>query len=214
MLDRVGKKPKLSPSMTETQFDNGYWYDKDLRAFAVQIGIPGATRLRKDEREKAIRHFLRTGEVKSLVRRAITKTGELDLAKGLRLDLPIVHYTSNRETKDFIQREALKIDPTFRKKSGIRYLLNRWREEQIASGKTITYGDLVRQFMLLNRTKTGPLRIEHGRYMNFISDFMAAHKGALHDEAVRAWHEVKEMDAPKTYAAWVNRKPQEKRRKA
>ena len=198
--------------MTETQFDNGYWYDKDLRAFAAEIGVPRAIQLRKDELEKAIRHFLRTGEVKNLVRRALTKTGEPDVKKGLRMDLPIVHYTSNRETKDFILREALKIDPTFRKRSGTRYLLNRWREEQIASGRKITYGDLVRQFIVLNRTKTGPLRIEHGRYMNFISDFMANNKGAAQDEAVRAWHEVKEIDAPKTYAAWAEHRRPRKRR--
>ena len=199
------KKAVLSPSMSEEQFDNGYWYDKDLRAFAVRSGIPGATGLRKDELERAIKHFLRTGEVKSLVRRALKKTGTPDVEKGLRLDLPIVHYTSNRETKDFILREALKIDPDFRRKSGTRYPLNRWREEQITNGKTITYGDLVQQYIVLNRTKTGPLRIEHGRYMNFISDFMADNKGATQEAAVRAWHEVKAMDAPKTYAAWVKR---------
>jgi hypothetical protein len=39
--------------------------------------------------------------------------------------------------------------------------------------------------------------------MNFISDYMANRKGASHDDAVRAWHEVKAMDAPKTYAAWA-----------
>jgi len=202
----MGKKAELSRSMTEAQFDNGYWYDKHLRAFAVDIGIPGAIKLRKDELEKAIKHFLRTGDVKNLVRRALTKTGAPDLEKGLRMDLPIVRYTSNRETKDFIEREALKIDPTFRKKSGTRYLLNRWREEQIASGKKITYGDLVKQFIVLNRTKSGPLRMEQGRYVNFISDFMAANKGASQETAIRAWHEVKAMDAPKTYAAWARKK--------
>jgi hypothetical protein len=55
----------------------------------------------------------------------------------------------------------------------------------------------------LNESKRGPLRVEHGRYINFISDYMADNNGAAHDDAVRAWHEVKAMDAPKTYAAWV-----------
>ena len=32
---------------------------------------------------------------------------------------------------------------------------------------------------------------------------MAENKGALHADAVNAWHEVKAMDAPKTYAAWA-----------
>ena len=213
MLDAMAKKARLSPSMTEAQFDNGYWYDEDLRAFAVTLGIPRATKLRKDELERAVKHFLRTGKAENLVRRALDKSGEPDVEKGLRMDLPIVRYTSNRETKDFILREALKIDPAFQRKSGTRYLLNRWREEQIANGRKITYGDLVKQYIVLNQTKTGPLRIEHGRYMNFISDFMASHKGATHAAAVRAWHEVKAMDAPKTYAAWLKEgQPKKKRR--
>jgi hypothetical protein len=55
----------------------------------------------------------------------------------------------------------------------------------------------------LNATKTGPLRIEHGRYVNFVSDFMGANPGARHAAVVRAWHEIKKVDdAPKTYAAW------------
>jgi hypothetical protein len=54
-----------------------------------------------------------------------------------------------------------------------------------------------------NERKRCPLRIEHGRYINFIFDYMADNKGASRDDAVRAWLEVKAIDAPKTYAAWV-----------
>src|SRR5258708_24337656 len=39
-------------------------------------------------------------------------------------------------------RSALKIVPDLRRKSGARYRLNRWREEQIQKGNKITYGDL------------------------------------------------------------------------
>jgi hypothetical protein len=121
----------------------------------------------------------------------------------LRLDLPVVHYTSNKETKSFLEREAARIQPGFRRASGTRYLLNRWREEQIAAGCRITYRDLVLQAIALNQSKRGPLRMEHGRYINFISDYMAAKPGARHKDAVKAWHEVKALDAPKTYAAWL-----------
>jgi hypothetical protein len=123
--------------------------------------------------------------------------------RGLRVDLPVVHYMSNNETKLFIEREAAKIQPGFKRASRTRYLLNRWREEQIAAGRRITYRDLVIQVIALNESKCGPLRVEHGRYVNFISDYVADNKGASHDDAVRAWHEVKAMDAPKTYAAWA-----------
>src|SRR5437762_3016236 len=154
--------------MTEAEFDNGYWYADELQKFAEEIGVPSARRLRKDELERAVKHFLRTGEAKSFAKRAMTGPRDIDL--GLRLDLPVVHYTSNRQTKDFIEHEAAKLQPGFRRKSGTRYLLNRWREEQIGQGRRITYDDLVRHAIELNRTKEGPLRIEHARYINFISD--------------------------------------------
>jgi hypothetical protein len=202
----MAKRNALTEAMTETQFDNGYWYATELKAFAKRVGVPSAGKLRKDELERALKHFFRTGESKHLVRRALTKTGQRDVDKGLRLDLPIVHYTSNKETKAFIQREAAKIEPGFTRAPGTRYLLNRWRERQIAGGRRITYGDLVREAMRLNKTKRGPLRLEHARYINFISDFMAAHRTSSHADAVRAWKQVKAMDAPKTYEAWSTRR--------
>ena len=198
----MAKRRALTKTITETEFDNGYWYATEVRAFAVRLGIPAANRLRKDELERAIRHFLRTGRTENLVRRSLSKPGARDVDTGLRLDPPVVHYTSNEETKDFIAREAAKIEPGFRRAPGTRYLLNRWREEQLARGRRLTYGDLVRQAITLNRTKRGPLRTAHGRYINFISDFMAAHPTSSHADAVRAWKQVKAMDAPKTYEAW------------
>jgi SAP domain-containing new25 len=51
------KRPQLSKSMTERQFDNGYWYAVEIKAFANEIGIPLASKLRKDELEKLIKHF-------------------------------------------------------------------------------------------------------------------------------------------------------------
>jgi hypothetical protein len=95
-----------------------------------------------------------------------------------------------------------KLDPAFTPKPGTRYLLNRWREEQLAAGHPITYGDLVRQALALNESKRGPLRLEHARYINFMSDYMAANRGSTREDAITAWHAVKAMDAPKTYEAW------------
>ncbi len=199
---------KLSTRMTETDFDNGYWYAEDLKTFAEKIGVPSASRLRKDELEKAVRHFLRTGDARSFATRALTKLGPRDVDLGLRLDLPVLHYTSNRQTKDFIEQEAAKLESGFKRKSGTRYLLNRWREEQLHQGRRITYGDLVRHAIELNKTRDGPLRIEHARYINFISDFMKANMQAPMGEAVAAWNALKKLDTPKTFQAWLKaRKP-------
>jgi hypothetical protein len=189
--------------MTETEFDHGYWYVTELKEFAVKVGIPSANRLRKDELEKALKHFIRTRESKNLVQRGLTKLGVRDVDKGLKLDLPVVNYTSNKETKKFIEREAAKLEPGFERASGTRYLLNRWREAQLGAGKPITYQDLVKQAIELNKSKQGPLRIEHARYINFISDFLAANEKAPRDHAVKAWEELKAMDVPKTYESWT-----------
>jgi SAP domain-containing new25 len=189
--------------MTETEFENGYWYATELRDFARDLGVPSAAKLRKDELEGAVRHFLQTGEVADLVTRAVSKSGSRDVDEGLTLDTVVRHYTSNKQTKEFLRREARKLDPSYSPKPGTRYLLNRWSEEQIAAGRRITYGDLVRQALALNESKQGPLRIEHARYINFISDFMAANRGATREQAISAWHALKAMDAPKTYEAWA-----------
>jgi hypothetical protein len=196
-------KVALSASMTEAAFEKGYWYAVELREFAAKLGIPSASKLRKDQLEGAIKQILRTGKKSFLASPKQTLRGPRDVDRGLRLDLAVAHYTSNTETKQFIEREAAKIEPGFKRASGTRYLLNRWREEQIAAGRKITYRDLVLQAIALNKSKSGPLRVQSGRYINFISDFMAENKGATHADAVNAWHEVKAMDAPKTYAAWA-----------
>ena len=196
-------KRKLLLRMTSREFDNGYWYTAELREFAVKMKIPFASKLRKDQLETAIKDLLFADRAKAHAIAVTPKPGPRDVDRGLHPDLPVVHYTSNKETKLFIEREAAKIQPGFKRASGTRYLLNRWREEQIASGRRITYRDLVLQAISLNESKRVPLRIEHARYINFISDYMADNKGAAHDDAVKAWHQVKVMDAPKTYAAWV-----------
>jgi len=206
MSGKKAKKARLHPSMTETEFDNGYWYATELCEFAMEIGIPFANQLRKDELERALKSYIRSGRVNQVTPTRAPKVGVRDVDKGLRLDLPVVHYTSNRETKYFLEREAAKIEPGFKRASGTRYLLNRWREAQVAAGRRITYRDLVAQAIALNATNRGPLRAEHGRYINFLSDFAAANENASRAEALRAWRQVKAMDAPKTYEAWAKRR--------
>ncbi len=193
---------RLSPTMTLREFENGYWYLEDLRDFAIQIGIPEAKRLRKDEIERAIVTFLRTGTVNLPTKRALRKTGAKDLERGLSVNLRIGHYTSNRETKDFIVREARKVAPEVREKSGVWYRLNRWREEQITNGNRPTYGDLVQRYVALNRVERFD-KVPHGRYINFVAEFLAAEKSGTRSDAIAAWAELKTMDIPKDYASWV-----------
>jgi hypothetical protein len=192
----------LSPTMTLREFENGYWYLDELKEFGCRIGVPGATRLRKDELERAIVGFLRTGKIELPTKRALRKTGVKDLERGLSLNRRIEHYTSNRETKDFIVQHAKEFDPGVREKSGVWYRLNRWREDQIIKGKHPTYGDLVQQYIALNKVDRFE-KVPQDRYVNFLAKFLASEKGATRGDAIAAWAELKTMDAPKNYESWV-----------
>jgi hypothetical protein len=195
-------KPKLSKSMTVEQFDNGYWYALEIKAFADDIGIPVASKLRKDELEELIKHFLRTGSIRNPTRKTLSRSGVRDVERGLSLKLPVVSYTNDRETKDFIVQEALKIAPKLKRKSGARYRLNRWREQQIDNGIKITYRDLVRQYVRLNQMHGSFPQAPSGRYINFLSDFLAGEKNATWAHALKAWEQLKKAEIPKNYREW------------
>jgi hypothetical protein len=188
--------------MTLTQFDNGYWYTKELKEFAETIGIPSASKLRKDELEKAIKLFLQTGKMESFTKRSLSKSGVKDVERGLSLDLRVVVYTNDKETKDFLEREALRLAPGLKRKSGARYRLNRWREDRVASGVKITYRDLVGEYVRLSQTAGPFAQVPHGRYINFMSDFMAGEQRATREQAIRAWTTLKSLDVPKDYRSW------------
>jgi hypothetical protein len=188
--------------MTLRDFENGYWYLEQLKPFAERIGIPSANKLRKDELERAIVAFLRTGKAALPTRRSLSKTGVKDVARGLDVKLRIENYTSNRETKHFIIEQAHLMAPEVREKSGVWYRLNRWREEQITNGQHPTYGDLVRQYIALNRMPYFE-KIPYVCYINFLSEFLSTEKDGTRAEAIAAWKEVKELDVPKKYTSWV-----------
>ena len=207
----MAERTKLTKSITLTQFDNGYWYADDIKNFAKEIGIPDSSRLRKDELEKLIKEFIRTGKASSSKRKNINAIGVKDHELGLAPTLRIRNYTSNKETKQFIEKEALKVNPNLKKKSGAKYRLNRWREEQINDGKKITYGDLVRQYIKLNETEEPFKKIPHGRYINFLADYLANEKGATREKAIKAWEKLKKLDIPKDYRSWKQKSEKETR---
>ena len=199
------KLVRLTKNITEKEFDNGYWYAEEIKSFAKQLGISNSSKLRKDELEQLIKHFLRTGRLKNADRKNIVKTGTKDLDIGLTNSLPIINYTSNKQTKNFITTEAQKITPVLTIKSGAWYRLNRWRDEQITNDKKITYGDLVNQFVKLNQTDKFE-KVAVGRYINFLSDFLANEKGATRQQAISEWEKLKTLDIEKDYKSWKQHK--------
>lgn len=189
--------------MTPAQFDNGYWYATELKDFAKRIGIRSTSKLRKDEIERAVKMFLKSGKIAEPNRTRRSPTGPKDVDRGLRLDLRVVVYTNDKETKRFIERAAQELAPGLKRKSGARYRLNRWRERQIDRGVKLTYRDLVGEYVRLNQSARFE-RISYGRYyVYFVSDFLAAEKGATREAAIKAWKRLKTLDVPKDYRSWV-----------
>ena len=190
----------LSKRMSLQSFENGYWYATDLLAFGKKLGLPAAHRMRKNELESAIKAYLATGRLPKTTQSKPLKNGVRDLDRGLRLDLPIANYTSNRETKDFIVGAAQRKRPGLKAKSGVWYRLNRWREANVAKG-SVTYGDLVEEYIALNSLERFE-RIPYVCYINFLADYFAAEKGASRTDALAAWKRLKNMNVPKTYKSW------------
>jgi hypothetical protein len=197
--------------MTISQFDRGYWYATELKRFAKGIGIPSPSRLRKDELESAIRGLLGTGAIAPPLRRTHSSPEGRDVERGLSLDLRVIHYINDAETKRFLDQEARKLAPGLKRRSGVRYRLNRWREAQILSGVRLTYGDLVREYVRLNQSTEPFAKIPHVRYINFMSDFMAGQTGATRAQAIKAWSMLKAMDVPKAYSDWVRARSRKSR---
>jgi hypothetical protein len=192
--------------MSLTQFDHGYWYATELKEFAEELGIPSAARLRKDELEGAIKRFLRSGTIARPGKHShadSVRRRQRDVDLGLRLDRRVIHYTNDAVTKDFLEREAANLAPAFRPRPGAKYRLNRWREEQIQKGVELTYRDVVAEYVRLTRSTERFARVPHGRYINFMSDFLAQQPGATRTAAINAWQELKNMDCPKTYRDWL-----------
>jgi hypothetical protein len=201
----VRRRKRLSASMSVAQFDHGYWYAKELTEFATELGIPSAGKLRKDQLESSIKRFLRSGTIVPSAKpnqKAKPRSRPRDVDLGLRLDRRVVRYTNDVITKGFLEREALKLAPTFRSRSGAKYRLNRWREEQIQNGIELTYRDVVAEYVRLAQSAARFARIPHGRYINFVSEFLTRQPGATRAAAIQAWRNLKKMDCPKTYGDW------------
>ena len=190
--------------MTVTQFDNGYWYAVELKRFAKRLGMAQSGALRKDQLETAIRARLGGRRIATHHRRprGSSVSEPRDVDRGLQARRRVIRYTNDPKTKAFLEREAAKLDPNYRRRSGARYRLNRWRELQIARGVKLTYGDLVAAYVRLSRPSERYERIGSTRYVNFLAEYLSRERGASRASGIAAWHAVKRMDCPKTYQAW------------
>ena len=188
--------------MSVEEFDDGYFYAAELKAFARHLGI-AVGRRRKLELEALIRDFLRTGVVPSPAPepRRRSGAGRDRLAAGT----VVRNYVDDRTTKDYLRGLVRAHAPSLKDKSGQWYWLNDWRHGQIQAGRRITYADLGTRLLELMRTEGRLPRIAAARFNNFMTDFRAdpANKGKSRADAVAAWEHIKAVPGPKTYAAYA-----------
>ena len=77
-------------------------------------------------------------------------------------------------------------------------------------GNHPTYGDLVRKYIALTRVERFE-KVPHGRYINFVAEFLAMEKDVTRADAIATWAKLKAMDIPKNYASWVKARTNRKR---
>ena len=202
--DKIAQDPmsKLSKKMTLRQFTTATGTkprSRDLRSLLVCGLRTDFGRTSSKRRSGASSTMAR-----SRARRNETCHGQASRTStvGSGSTWRVILYTNDRDTKAFLEREARRLDPAFKRRSGSRYRLNRWREAQLTRGARITYRDLVKEYMRLNSPETTYRRVPSGRYIYFLSDFMAANPGARMAVAIRAWKTLKRMDSPKDYRAF------------
>jgi hypothetical protein len=192
------RKRKLYKDITQEEFINGYWYNDELKKFSKEIGIKNYSKLRKDELEKIIIHFIKTGELKEIE----TEKSALKNLDKLSLDTVIENYKYNKQTKEFILIEMFRKEPELKIKSGAIYWLNRWREDKINHGIKISYGDLIDEFIKINLTKDKLPQIPSTKMNNFIMDYLKNEINSKRSDALNEWRKLKELNIPKNYNSW------------
>jgi len=194
-------KTALHKGMSLEEFENNYFYAIELKEFSKSIGVSGTSKLRKDQLEKIIKGYFSTGSITQIAMKSQSSKQEKDYENSeLKMNTKVNNYCSNKITKTFIITQAKDIQPDLPKKSGVWYWINRWRESQLKK-QSITYGDIVHQFIELSNKKERLPRIPSTKFNNFISDFLEAKKGSR-SEAITAWERLKETSIPKTFEAW------------
>jgi hypothetical protein len=192
------KKQKLYRNITQEEFINGYWYNDELKEFGKEIGIKNYSKLRKDQLEKIIIHFIRTGKLKEIeIKKSTPKTPD-----KLSLDTVIENYKYNKKTKEFILIEVFRKEPELKIKSGAIYWLNRWREDKINHGIKISYGDLIDEFININLNKDKLPQIPSTKMNNFIMDYLKNEIYSKRKDALNEWRKLKELNIQKDYKSW------------
>ena len=196
----------LHTSMSVEEFDGGYFYATEIKAFAREIGIPVGNR-RKTDLEDLIRSFLESGVVPTSRPVQPRKAGQA--RDKLSLDTRVTNYVGDRTTKEFLLKSVRATSPGLPNKSGQWYWLNDWRRRQQEAGRRFTYRDLVNHLRDLMLTEGRLPQIPSARMNNFITDFRADPDSPdmTRDRLLEEWYWLKQQAGPCTYAEYRRLRP-------
>ncbi|SNZ06254.1 SAP domain-containing protein [Cohaesibacter gelatinilyticus] len=199
---------KLRIDMSVAEFDAGYFYATDMKAFAREIGI-SVGNFRKSELEDLIRDFLATGKVPSRKPVLPRKPGaERD---ELAVNVTVTNYVGDKKTKQFLLELVAKKEADLKNKSGQWYWLNDWRRLRQESDRTFTYQDLADHLHSLMTTKGRLPQIPSARMNNFITDFYSDPQNSdiPRADVLKAWEWLKVKSGPKTYQKYKRLRSEE-----
>ncbi|MEO1017308.1 MAG: SAP domain-containing protein [Pseudomonadota bacterium] len=198
--------PKLRLGMSVAEFDDGYHYAADLKAFAREIGLRVGN-FRKIELEELIREVLRTGKVPD--RRPVLPRKAGAERDALTPDTVVVNYVGDTRTKAFLLGMVRDEVPGLGLKSGQWYWLNDWRRRRQEARDRFTYRELAEHLRGLMLTDGRLQQIPSARMNNFITDFRAdpVNDGVPRDAILTAWTWLKSRPGPNTYAEYCRLTP-------
>ena len=81
-----------------------------------------------------------------------------------------------------------------------------WIEAKLSHGEKITYNDVIREYIRLNKTEGKLPQIPSCKFNNFISDYLTNEKNATREAALDAWNKLKDMKTKKDYITWKKNK--------
>ena len=174
----------------------------ELKALAKLLEIPFGSKIRKDQLEQMIIQFLETGTVNKK-HGSRSKNWNIDTLDNSSY---VENFSNKKETWEFIHSEMNSRVPGLKPKSGAKYWLNRWIENKLSSGEKLTYGDVICEYIRLNKTEEKLPQIPSCKFNNFISDYLANEKNGTREEALKAWNELKDMKIKKYYITWKKNK--------
>jgi hypothetical protein len=180
----AGRKPRLEPGMSVSDFTDYYWLKAELVELARRLGLP--THGYKPELSARIERRLR-GLDDRPEPQPPSAQGTRDSDQPLRRDTPVVNYKSDARTRAFF---TAQIGPEFH----FTYHVNQFR----LKNDGLTYGDLVDEWIAeRDRRRSAGYQApiaEHGKYNRYVRDFFAdpANEGKSLRDAVDSWNSIKD----------------------